>query len=117
MRFHSGAVGEIHMDYVQRAPSRSCQVIGDEGTLRWEGASSGITLVGPSQKDKTVFSMPQNWEPNRMYRDEIKHFLRCVRTGSRTGNDVDEASRVLALALAAKRSSARRIFVRMGEKS
>ena len=33
LRFASGAIGQIHVDYVQRDYSRTCQIIGEEGTM------------------------------------------------------------------------------------
>ena len=35
-RFSNGTIGEVHLDYVQRAYSRTCHIIGDEGTIRWD---------------------------------------------------------------------------------
>lgn len=33
IRFMSGAIGTMNLDYIQRTVSRSCRVIGEEGTI------------------------------------------------------------------------------------
>src|SRR5262249_48764462 len=34
--FESGAIGSVHVDYVQRVPKRSLEIVGEQGTLRWD---------------------------------------------------------------------------------
>ena len=78
LRFKNGVIGEIHLDYVQRIYSRSCQIIGDEGTIRWD-YSEGIVRSYTSTTDTwQKFDNPRNWTPNQMYVDELRHFLRCI---------------------------------------
>ena len=36
LRFAHGAIGTVHLDYIQRAPSRTCRIIGEEGTILWD---------------------------------------------------------------------------------
>lgn len=34
-KFEFGSQGEIHLDYVQQPYSRSCNIVGEEGKIRW----------------------------------------------------------------------------------
>src|SRR5204863_1092430 len=36
LRFANGAIGTVHLDYLQRAPSRTCRLIGEDGTICWD---------------------------------------------------------------------------------
>lgn len=112
LRFASGAFGEVHLDYVQRAYTRGCRVIGDEGTLAWEFGDAGEVRVYDAQKKQwDVAARPEGWDVNAMYMDEMRHFLACLDGRDRPHQDVAEAVRVLDVALAAKRSAAASVFV------
>ncbi len=115
LRFASGAFGEVHLDYVQRTYTRSCQIVGDEGTVAWEFGKGGeVRLFEARTKAWEVFPGPAGWEPNAMYLDEMRHFLACIKGTERPEQDVAEATRVLDVALAAKASAARGTFVGPG---
>lgn len=105
IRFVSGIIGEIHMDYVQRVYSRSCQIIGDEGTIHWDYTTGEVRWYSAATKKWQVFSDTLGWEPNQMYVDEMKHFLKCLAREEKPALDVFEAMRVLEIALLAKTSS------------
>ena len=55
LRFSNGAVGSVHLDMVQASPTRTCRIIGTEGTLTWDSRqraranllSQHETVVGP----------------------------------------------------------------------
>lgn len=114
LRFAGGAFGEVHLDYVQRTYTRSCHVIGDEGTLAWDfGAGGAVRLFTAEEKSWETLSGPDGWEANTMYVDELRHFVACVRGEEEPEQDITEARRVLELALAVKRSAEERVFVRL----
>lgn len=105
LRFRSGAIGEVHLDYVQRAYSRTCQLIGEEGTVRWDYTSGEVRWYRASHGQWEVFANPAGWDPNEMYVEELRHFLRCLDGAEQPALDVVEARRVLEIALAAKASA------------
>lgn len=113
LRFRSGAIGEVHMDSVQRAYSRSCKVIGDEGTLEWDYSSGELKHYSAARKEWQVFSNPPGWQPNDMYLAELRHFLNCLSGDEKPALDAFDAARVLELALAAKDSAASLTFARV----
>lgn len=105
LRFKSGVIGEVHLDCVQRAYSRTCQLIGDEGTIRWDFGSGEVRWFTVKTGKWEVSSNPPNWQLNEMYLDEMRHFLSCLADKSKPFQDIQEASQVLEVALAAKLSS------------
>jgi predicted dehydrogenase len=105
LRFTDGTIGEVHLDYVQRAYSRTCHIIGDEGTIRWDYSSGEVRWYSAARGEWQVFVDPPGWEPNQMYIDEMRHFLQCLTGQEKPALDVFEAARVLEVALAAKASA------------
>ena len=106
LRFAEGAIGEVHLDYVQREYSRTCQIIGDEGTIRWDYGAGEVRLYSGIARQSEVFHDPPGWAPNSMYVDEMRHFVRCLAGEEKPALDVFEGRRVLEVALAAKESAA-----------
>lgn len=102
LRFANQAIVELHLDYVQRAYSRTCQLIGDEGTLRWDYLAGEVRLYTATTRTWQVFRNPQDWEPNQMYLDEMRHFLDCLSRTAVPCLNIRDARRVLEIALAAK---------------
>lgn len=105
LRFTNGAIGEIHLDYVQRAYSRTCQIIGDEGTVRWDYTTGEVRWYSSSTGKWEVFKDSAGWEPNQMYKDEMQHFQRCLAGVEAPVLDLIQGAEVLKVALAAKNSA------------
>ncbi len=113
-RCSSGAIGEVHLDYVQRTYSRTCHVIGQEGAIRWDYLTGDVTRSCGGGTDREVYHNPPGWEPNQMYLDELRHFLKCLDGEEEPCLDVSEAARVLEGALAAKESAKTARFIPVG---
>lgn len=105
VRFASGSVGEIHLDYIQRSPRRACTIIGDEGTIHWDNEAGEVRCYLASSRTWESFKNPPHFDVNQIYVDEMRHFLSCVSGAEQPVLDVFEASRVLQVALAAKESA------------
>lgn len=97
---------EFHLDYIQRAYSRSYHTIGEEGTIRWEWEEPTVRRYDPRDECWITEAEWPDWELNQMYRDEIDHFLSCVEKGKKTRSPVTDGYRDLEIALAAKESGA-----------
>jgi predicted dehydrogenase len=103
LRFKSGAIAEIHMDYIQRAYNRSCELIGEEGTITWSFQDSQVKLYSAKDKDWQLYEVA--CEVNEMYVAEMEHFLRCLRGEELPALNATEAKTELEITLAAKKSS------------
>jgi predicted dehydrogenase len=105
LRFRSGAIASVHLDYVQRAYSRSCQIIGEEGTIRWDFADQNVRWYTVSKREWQVCHLPTQWDVNDMYLAEMHHFLGCLSGKELPEVDVVEAAAVLRVAAAARESA------------
>jgi predicted dehydrogenase len=99
--FESGAIGSVHVDYVQRAPTRGCQIIGDEGTIVWDDSAGEVRLFEADDSEWQTFRQ-EGFERNDMYLAEMKHFLDCLEGRAEPVVDVGEGAEVLRIALAAR---------------
>ena len=109
LRFRSGALGSLHLDYSQRFKRRRCEVVGSEGTLIWEGRGkapdlSTIECYTAASGQWRQVEADAVVEPNECYLDEMRHFLRCLDGREAPRMSLDQAEKVLRVALAAKRS-------------
>lgn len=108
LRHRSGVLSSVHINFLQRDYQRGCEVIGSEGTLAWDFHSGRVELRAASGLPIVLASAPVEWELNRMYVDEVEHFLDAVARGGPALNPVSEAAATLRLALEARAAGASR---------
>jgi predicted dehydrogenase len=106
IKFTSGAVAGVHLDYLQRAYSRTLKLIGDRGTFTWDYSAGEARIFSAQTKTWSTHANPPGWEPNQMYLDELRHFVDCLDGTATPMQDLFEAAQSLRLALAARESSA-----------
>ena len=104
LRFASGAVGSVHLDYYQRPSAHYLVIVGNQGVLRWDNAS-GVLQIYRAELDKMeTFPPPQGFGRNDMFLAEMRHFLAIVRGEERPACTLEDGRKVLELALAAHES-------------
>lgn len=106
LRFNGGALGEVHLDYIQRAYDRSLQLIGDEGTIWWSYQDKLVRWYTASDRMWRSAAWPA-YEPNDMYVAEMRHLLGCLAGRETPALDLMGGWRVLEIALAARASAER----------
>lgn len=112
LTFRSGARGSVHMDLLQRAPTRRCRVVGSEGSIEWDYFADTLRL-GRSGEAWRMQETPRLNQRNDMYLDELAHFFDCVEQGCLPMVSGSVGRDVLAVALAARESSAKEKTVEM----
>lgn len=112
--FEFGAIGSIHLDYVQRVPSRTCRVIGDAGTILWDNFARTVRWYEAAQGVWQTFDYA-DFRRNDRFLAEMRHLLACLRGIEQPAVDVFKAGQVLRVALAAKESSLTGRVVRLSE--
>lgn len=105
LQFMNGVMGNVHLDMVQRSPTRFCRIIGTEGTIIWDGTNDLVSLFSAGSRDWSVLHPSQKLDRNEMYLSEIRHFLDCVKTRKDPLISIDDGKKVLEIALAVLISS------------
>ena len=109
MRFASGAVGEVRLDYLRFEKLREAEVIGSQGMILWESRGKAPEHVVVRRLDRgsqaylTLHEAP-NYDINETYVSEMNHFLSCIRGEEETLVSVAEAANSLAVVLKARES-------------
>jgi len=101
--FKTGTVGQVHLDCLNRRPGRGCELIGSRGTLRCDLNRAEIMAYMDGAGESQRIPVPLA-DPNRMYVDELAHFIGCVSAGQEPMVPLREGIAVLEIALAARRS-------------
>lgn len=111
LQFESGALGSLHLDYNQRPPAHSLEVIGSQGTLVWDNADGDVMLFQAASGDGqepmalSAFPAPVDFERNSMFRSEMRHFIDVARGVAAPVCTLDDGLKALQLALGALESA------------
>ncbi|NWF64339.1 MAG: Gfo/Idh/MocA family oxidoreductase [Chloroflexi bacterium] len=117
LKFSSGAVGGIHLNYFQRPPVHRLEIVGTGGTLRWDNADGtlhfykmaapfGSFSEEPPAPVVEMYAPPQGFERNQLFVAQTRHFIEIVRGVSEPRCTLEDGIQALRLALAAKESAA-----------
>ncbi len=111
LRFESGVLAQVHLDYLQRVYRRNLQVIGDAAVLAWDYVAHTVTVHGSETAPEEI--RVADGDPNDMYLAEMRHFIRCIEGRESPRVDGREALRSLRLVEAAKASARAGRWVRL----
>jgi predicted dehydrogenase len=93
----------IHLDYLQRPPQRVCEVVGDESKIRYDYYANQVEIHNTAQRSWKSYRY-ESFDRNQMFRDELNHFLACLRGEEQPSVDLREGRRSMEVALAADKS-------------
>ena len=94
---------ELHLDFVQRAYTRTCKVVGETGTALWDFNVQDVRWFSAEQRGWS--SIPYEFEANDMYVAEMVHFLESLGSGTGPMVDLEQGRDVIRVVEAAKQSS------------
>jgi len=95
----------IHQDYVQRPPTRTCEVIGEAGKIFLDLNRPSVRVFDDRQR-LVEEQIVDDFQRNDLFMDEIRHFLGCLERKERPMVTIRDAANSLRVALAAKASLA-----------
>jgi predicted dehydrogenase len=118
LKFARGVFGSVHLDYNQRPPAHTLEIIGMHGVIRWDNADGVVRVVKAvdERKDLTPrplslqgkgesYPLPAGFERNDLFLDEMRHFLDVCRGETRPLCTLKDGVEALRLALAARTSA------------
>jgi predicted dehydrogenase len=100
VRFESGAIGSVHVDYLQREYVCELKVVGERGTIEWRYRPTTVRLLREAGGWQTVYEDAAP-DVNAMYVAELQHFYDALAAGTPPMNGLAEASRTCDIALRA----------------
>jgi predicted dehydrogenase len=125
LKFMTGAVGGVHVNYFQRPPVHRLEIVGTNGTLYWDNADGilhhyklpapfGSFSAQPPAPVVETFSPPEGFERNQLFVAQTRHFMEIVRGESDPICSLLDGIWALRLAWAAYESQENGQIVRMG---
>jgi predicted dehydrogenase len=95
----------VQLDYIQRPPSRTCEIIGDAGKIIVDLRQHALTLFDANGTMVESTTNP-GFARNQLFLDEMTHFLACIDGRESPSVSIRDGVRSLQIALAAKESIA-----------
>ena len=84
------------MDYLQRVYSRSCKLIGTEGSLIWDFPAGQTVLLRPNALPEVLCDFKMRIL-NEMYLGQLRHFLRCLSGEESPAQDDAAAAEIVGI--------------------
>lgn len=115
LKFTNGAIGGVHLNYVQRPPRNTLEIVATNGTLSWDNADGILHFSNspapfgsyadlPTAPVTQTFSPPAGFDRHQLFMAQTRHFLEIVRGEKEPLCTLEDGIRALELALAAMRS-------------
>lgn len=115
LKFKNGAIGGVHLNYVQRPPVHKLEIVGTTGTLRWDNVDGLLHFYRMSvpfgsysdvAPDAVIesFSLPEAFDRNQLFVAQTRHFVEVVRGLKEPLCSLADGILALRLALAARES-------------
>lgn len=104
----------VHMDFLQRAPVRTCKVIGAYGTLIWDVINNRVVLNSSATEQKVLFD-GCGYDRNEMYLEQLRHFSEVIEGKACPAISVNDGLETLRLVEAMKASAFLGQVVKIGD--
>ncbi len=111
LRFESGALGSLHLDYNQQPPEHYFTIIGTKGTIKWNLSDGAARIYRASAESLDISSgagikaggawetypIPESWERNVMFLEQMRHFVGVVRGEAEPSCTLEDGIQVMKL--------------------
>lgn len=111
LKFKSGLIAQIHLDYLQRTYRRYYEFIGEKGVIVWNYVKQSVELYSKKTNEWRVYQEDINTNREKMFIDEVKHFINCIKGKENSVNDILFAKKTLEVALACYESAQKKEIV------
>jgi predicted dehydrogenase len=108
LRFQSGAMGAVELDYIQHPRRHALQIVGERGTIRLDFEAGSLRLTPADGGQPLTAFIPPGFERNDLFVDELKNFLAALLGTEAPACTLEDGLRALEIALAVHRSSEER---------
>ncbi len=99
LRFKQGVTANVHLDFCQRPPVRIWEIVCSQGKIQIDILAGTLTrwdsIVGetPSlhecpQLSEEVMALPETFDRNDLFLEELQYFFSCVNTGEQPMPDI-----------------------------
>jgi predicted dehydrogenase len=105
LQFENGLSGTVHLDYLQRPPQHTLEIVGMDGTMRWDNADGHVQLYTVAKKTWETLKIVENFDRNELFLSETQHFLAVCQGKTEPSCTLEDGILAQQLALAIHQSS------------
>jgi predicted dehydrogenase len=78
MKFTSGALGSLHLDYLQQPAKHTLEITGTLGIIHWDYSDGAVYHYINASRQWHHDSLTEVFSRNDLFLAEMKHFIGCV---------------------------------------
>lgn len=93
LRFQSGVLASVHLDYLQRPLDHHLEIEAENGRLRWDGADGSLEITGLPDGGRR-WTPPPGFERNDLFVAEMEHFIQVVDGATPPACSLEDGIRV-----------------------
>lgn len=105
LKMKQGAVGTLHLDYLQQPVDHHLEILGSEGTILWRNEDGLVKLFQQKTASWEEFTAPIGFERNDMFLEEMQNFLDVVGGKAAPFCSLEDGIGALKLAIAVHTSA------------
>jgi predicted dehydrogenase len=113
LRFTNGVIGSVHLNYNQRPPVHTFEIVGTQGVIRWDNRDGAVAVYQAEDKSWENYAPPEGFERNHLFIAEMKHFVTMVRGETEPLCSLQDGVQALRIALGALESAQNEKIVRL----
>lgn len=113
LHFENGCSGSVHLDYIQQPGTHALDIIGTQGSMKWDNARGELKLYQTIHKEWTSFLPPEGFERNDLFMAEMSAFLKVLRGEVPSPCTLDDGIKALEIALGVHRSAFETRMIRL----
>ncbi len=102
LRFQSGVIGSVYLDYVSQPPMHTLQIIGTEGRIEWDAICGSAKIYSKAGRAFETLMPGRHFDRNEMFLDQTADFMDCILQDRTPACTLHDGIRALQLCLAAK---------------
>jgi predicted dehydrogenase len=99
LRFPTGAVGSVHLNYLQQPATHCLEIIGAHGTLRWNNADGSLAVYRAGHAAWETHLPPEGFGRNDLFLEEMRHFVAVARGETGPCCTLDDGIHTLEIAI------------------
>jgi len=105
LHFKSGAIGNVHLDYIQHPAEHTLRIIGQTGVIHWDNSDGQVRWYSERRGKWEKQPVPNGFDRNELFLGEMQHFLSCIIGNEQPLCTLDDGISTLQIVLAAKKSA------------
>jgi len=100
IRFQSGITANVHLDFIQKPPSRTLEIVGTEGKICFDYYLNIVQLWSAKTGEKIdEFAVSSAFDRNQLFLDEVGYFFDCIVNDRKPAPGIEEALESVKVAL------------------